>query len=38
VAMATEFDESVMILTDATFDEELAKHENLLVFFHAPWW
>lgn len=26
-----------MILTDANFDEELAKNELLLVEFYAPW-
>lgn len=34
---AIETDEGVLVLTDENFDEELKKHDNLLVEFYAPW-
>lgn len=36
--LAAETEEGVLVLTDKNFDEELAKYENLLVEFYAPWW
>jgi len=38
VTAAAEVDEGVLVLTDANFDEELVKYDNLLVEFYAPWW
>ena len=37
VARAVETEDGVLILTDANFDEEIAKHTHLLVEFYAPW-
>jgi protein disulfide-isomerase A1 len=34
---AVETEDGVLVLGDDTFDDELKKHENLLVEFYAPW-
>lgn len=36
--IAAETEDGVLILTDANFDEEIAKTDNILVEFYAPWW
>lgn len=34
---SAEVEDGVIILNDSNFDEELSKHEFLLVEFYAPW-
>ena len=32
------FDNGVLVLTDDTFNQVVAKFDNLLVYFYAEWW
>jgi protein disulfide-isomerase A1 len=34
---APEVEDGVLVLDESNFYEELAKHDNLLVEFYAPW-
>jgi len=39
VAQAEEtWEDGVLVLSDSTFDEAIAKYDYLLVEFYAPWW
>ena len=33
-----EYENGVLILTDQNYDDMVAKYDNLLVEFYAPWW
>ena len=38
IVNAVDIDDGVLVLNDGNFDQELAKHDFLLVDFYAPWW
>jgi hypothetical protein len=33
-----EVEDHVLVLTDDNFDEEIKKHDAILLEFYAPWW
>ena len=34
---AVKIEQRVLVLDDANFQTEVAKHDNLMIFFYAPW-
>ena len=38
LAQSQDSSDGVLVFDDSNFDQEIAKHDFILVEFYAPWW